>query len=148
VAAADLARSHVERCLQDIWGVDQVVADRDGDYPYGVGTAACYFGLDVAEPVVVKAVACAVVGVKKTTKLLAEINDINSRCRMAHVYWNGGVVVVEQAMLADTVDRGALSLAGQSVAHIANDIGPMITAVFGGRTPIASVPGDHSDGTD
>lgn len=139
MAAIDLARSHVERCLQDVWSIDRVIPDADGDYCYRVGTAACYVGLDACEPIVVKAVACAAVGVKKSSKLLEEINDVNARCRMARVYWENGAVLVEQTLFADIVDRGSLSHAGQSVARIANDIGPLITVVHGGRTPL---PGD------
>lgn len=136
VAAIDLARSHVERCLQDLWSVERVLPDADGDYCYGSGTAACYVGLDAAEPVVVNAVACAAVEVKKTAKLLEELNEVNARCRMAHVYWTNGAVLVEQTLFADTVSRGSLAHAGQSVAHIANDLGPMIAAVYGGHTPL------------
>ena len=143
MAAIDLARSHVERCLQDLWGAEQVTPDADGDYCYGMGTAACYIGLEASDPMVVKAVACAAVEVKKTAKLLEEINDVNARCRMAHVYWQNGAVLVEQALFAEAVDRSSLSHAGQAVAHIANDIGPMITAVYGGRTPIPA--GDAPD---
>jgi hypothetical protein len=136
MAAIDLARSHVERCLQDLWSVERVLPDADGDYCYGSGTAACFIGLDASEPVVVKAVACAAVEVKKTAKLLDELNDVNARCRMAHVYWSNGAVLVEQALFADAVDRGSLAHAGHAVAHIANDLGPMIAAVFGGHTPL------------
>lgn len=39
-------------------------------------------------------------------------------------------------MLAHAVDRRALAQAGQSVAGVANDIGSMIAAVFGGQTPL------------
>ena len=41
MAAIDLARSHVEPCLQDLWSVERVLpdADADGDYCYGSGTA-------------------------------------------------------------------------------------------------------------
>lgn len=136
MAAIDLVRSHVERCLQDLWSVERVLPDADGDYCYGSGTAACFIGIDAAEPVVVKAVACAAVEVKGTAKLLEELNEVNARCSMAHVYWSNGAVLVKQTLFADAVDRGSLAHAGQSVAHIANDLGPMIAAVFGGRTPL------------
>jgi hypothetical protein len=136
VAVEDMARSHVERCLQDLWGTDQVVPDKDGDYPYGSGSAACYIRVDGREPVFVQAVAIAAVGVKKTAALLTEINEVNSRTRIARVFWESGAVVVEQSLMADTVDRQALGHAGLGVAAIANDIGPMIATVFGGATPL------------
>ncbi|OMB89903.1 hypothetical protein A5746_21695 [Mycolicibacterium conceptionense] len=132
----DLARSHVERCLQDLWDVHHVQTDDDGDYPYRRGTAACWISLDEHDPPIVKAIACAAVGVKKSAKLLGELNEINSRCRTSHVYWSGGSVIVEQSMLAHAVDRRALAHAGQSVASVANDIGTMIATMFGGQTPL------------
>ncbi len=39
VAYEDLVRSHVERCLQDIWKVGCVEVDEEGDYPFR--TKAC-----------------------------------------------------------------------------------------------------------
>jgi hypothetical protein len=54
IAASDLARSHIERCLQDVSGVDRVVPDADGDYCYCIGTASCYFVLDGNGPVLVR----------------------------------------------------------------------------------------------
>lgn len=140
MAVEDMARSHVERCLQDLWGTEEVQPDADGDYRYGVGSAACYIGLDAHEPVIVKAVAIAAVGVKKSTALLAELNEVNSRTRMAHVYWNAGTVIVEQTLMVETLDRPSLAHAGLGVATIANDLGPMIASVFGGATPLTSEP--------
>ena len=34
MAYEDLVRSHVERCLQDIWEVRRLEQDDDGDYPF------------------------------------------------------------------------------------------------------------------
>jgi hypothetical protein len=139
VTELDLARSHVERCLQDLWNTHDLKPDCDGDYPFRSGSAACWISLDAADPPLVKAVACAVVDVKKSAKLLAELNELNARCRTAHVYWHNGAILVEQSMLAHTVDRKSLAQAGQSVAVVANDVGPMIATVFGGHTPIATL---------
>jgi hypothetical protein len=135
----DLARSHVERCLQDLWGTHDICPDHDGDYPYNSGSSSCWIGIDAGDPPLVKAVACAAVDVKKSGKLLTELNELNTRCRTARVYWHGGSVIVEQSMLAHAVDRLSLAQAGQSVAAVANDIGPMIATVFGGRTPLAAL---------
>lgn len=138
MAAVDMARSHVERCLQDVWSVDRVVADADGDYPYGVGTAACYIGLDPAEPILVKAVACAAVGVKKTTRLLEEITTTSTRGAARPTSTGTAAPSWSSRRCSPTPPTGgSLSHPGWSVAHIANDIGPMITAIFGGRTPLA-----------
>lgn len=135
----DMARSHVERCLQDLWGVHDLHPDADGHYPYCSGTAACWIGLHPGDPPVVTAVACAAVGVKKSMKLLAELNELTRRSRTTRVYWDDGDVLVEHTMLAHAVDRRTLAYAGQEVAQVANDIGTMIAAVFGGCTPLAEV---------
>lgn len=135
----DLARSHVERCLQDLWGTWDLEPGPDGDYCYQIGSATCYIGLSAGEPPLVKVVACAALDVKKTAKLLAELNALNTRCRTVHVYWQNGSVIVERAMFAHSVDRRGLAQASGSVATVANDIGPMIAAVFGGCTPIATL---------
>lgn len=135
MSAIDLARSHIERCLQDLWGTPQVEPDSDGNYLYRSGTATCWISLDAHTPAIVKAMACAAAGVKKSARLFGELNEINARCRTSYVYWSAGSVIVEQAMLAHAVDRRVLAQAGQSVACVANDIGSMITTLFGGRTP-------------
>lgn len=142
MAEIDLARSHVERCLQDLWDKPDVHPDNDGDYPYKSGSASCWIGIDPGDPPLVKATACAAVAVKKSGKLLTELNELNARCRTTRVYWYSGSVLVEQSMLAHTVDRQSLSQAGQSVAAVANDIGPMIAAVFGGHTPVETMETD------
>jgi hypothetical protein len=120
----DLARPHVVRCLQYLWDVERVRPDADGDYPYRTGTAACYIGLDDGEPTVVKAVALAVVNVKKSTRLLAKLNDVNAHCWTAHFHWVGGAVIVEQTVLANSLDRRSLTYAGQSVAQVAMTSAP------------------------
>ena len=119
-------------------GVRNLRCDSAGDYPYCSGTAVCWIGVG-GDPPVVRAVACAAVGVKKSAKLLGELNELNDEVLTARVYWEDGAVLVEQAMLAHTVDRRSLAHAGQSVAAVANDIGGMIAAVFGGQTPVSEV---------
>ena len=62
---------------------------------------------------------------------------MNTRARTSHVYWEDGAILVQQSMLAHTVDRRSLAHAGQSVAAVANEIGVMIATVFGGQTPLS-----------
>lgn len=42
-----MLRSHVERCLQDIWDTRELGTDEDGDYPYRNGTAMCWVSADL-----------------------------------------------------------------------------------------------------
>ncbi len=131
-------RSHVERCLQDEWEECRVVRDGDGDYPFRHGSAACYVRVEETSPVLVRVFAHAVVDVRRTARLLAELNDLNASARSAHVYWAGGLVVVEHALHAAAVDRETLGHACVAVGTVAADIGTLLAGVFGGHTPFAA----------
>jgi hypothetical protein len=130
-----MLRSHVERCLQDIWDVCRVAKDPDGDYPFRHGTASCFVRLEDGDPQLVRVFALAAVGVKRSAKLLAELNDINARCRTASVSWHQGAVMVEQPLHIAAVRRTTLRQACEAVGSVANDIGVMIAAVYGAETP-------------
>jgi hypothetical protein len=130
------ARSHVERCLQDIWDVCRVQSDPDGDYPFSNGTSTCYVRVQGGDPIAVRVFAYAVIGVKSSAKLLAELSDLTSRTRMAYVFWSSDAVIVSQVLHIDSVNRKALRYACNHVSFIANDVGPMLATVFGGETPI------------
>ena len=136
----DWFRSHVERCLQDGWEVPGVVQDGDGDYPFRFGTAACYVSITVGEvPTFARVWAMAVVGVKKSAKLLAELNDINARSLTARIYWANGSVVVEQMLIAEAVSVGSLDQACQAVGSMADNYGVLLAAGFAGHTPFDAV---------
>jgi hypothetical protein len=128
-------RSHVERCVQDALGVCRPVTDDDGDWPFRVGTAACFVRLHVNEHPMVEVFAVAAHGVRRSARLLTEINDVNARTRTARVVHACEQVLVTQTMLASACTSETLSQACQSVSHVANDMGVMIAVVFGGGTP-------------
>jgi hypothetical protein len=131
-----LVRSHVERCLQDIWDQCRVHRDHDGDYPFTNGTASGFVRIDRGDPVVIRVWAFAVVGIERSGKLLKELNDINARCRTASVTWHHGAVIVSQVIHAGGVTRKTLRQAIESVGFVADDIGGTIAAVYGGGTPV------------
>lgn len=64
-----LLRSHVERCLQQIWDTPDLVTDTDGDYPYRWGTAACWVSVQ-PDPPAVRVFGYAARGVRPTAALL------------------------------------------------------------------------------
>ena len=127
-------RSHVERCLEDIWERFPLETDGDGDWPYRFGTAGCWVHVEPDGVGTVRVVAIAARELKRSAKLLAEVNDVNARTLTAHAYFTGDTVLVEQALLASTVDRAALAQACAAVGSVANDIGSMLAAVFDGET--------------
>jgi Putative bacterial sensory transduction regulator len=131
-----LVRSHVERCLQDVWDLCRVRTDPDGDYPFSNGTAMCFVRIEPGDPTIVRVFGYAVIGIDRSGKLLKELNDIDARCRTASVRWQNGAVVVSQVLHIDGVSHNTLRQACNAVGSIADDIGEMIAAVFGGETPI------------
>lgn len=137
-----LVRSHVERCLQDIWQVCRVPVDEEGDYPFRAGAAACWVRVDAQIPVLVRVFGHAVVDVKRSAGLLRELNDLNTRARTTSTAWDAmhlgasvGVVRVSTVVHPDGLGRASLRHALDAVASVSNDVGPMVAGVFGGSTP-------------
>ena len=79
--------------------------------------------------------AIATTGVSRSARLLAEINQVNSRSRSSWVTWAAGQVLVSQALTGESVTAQALDQASGAVVRVASDVGGMIAAVFGGATP-------------
>jgi hypothetical protein len=138
-----LVRSHVERCLQDIWRISQVPIDDEGDYPFRAGTAACWVRVDSQVPVLVRVIGHAVEGVKRTSGLLRELNEINSCTRTTSVVWDEGVIRVTAMLHPEGLGRGSLRHALDAVTLVTNDIGPMIASVYGGTTPYEAKVSGH-----
>ena len=83
-------RSHVERCLEDIWERFPLETDGDGDWPFRFGTAGCWVHVEPDGVGTVRVVAIAARELKRSAKLLAEVNDVNARTLTAHAYFTGG----------------------------------------------------------
>lgn len=132
-------RSHVERCLEDHWGVHPLVVDGDGDYPFRWGTARCYVSIVVGDPHLIRVWAFAARVPRRSLKLLSELNEINQRAMTAHVYWTGNSVIAEQTIHADSLTKETLGQACLAVGETADDIGMLLAAMFGGETPFAAM---------
>jgi hypothetical protein len=128
-------RSHVERLLQDEWGVCRVVADADGDYAYRSGTAACWVQVLDYERPMVRVFAHAAIGIPRSAKLLGELNDIQNRAMTATVRWYDDAVLVHQTLSPHGLNRKALRQAMHAVGGVADDIGLLLAGVFNGSTP-------------
>jgi predicted heme/steroid binding protein len=128
-----MLRSHVERCLHDIWGTYDLVLDVDEDYPYRTGTAMCWVSLLDGPPLGVRVFAHAAYGLKPSAKLIREVNDLNARNRWARIAFQHGVYRVSTELHWAAVDRLALEQATRVVGEFANVIGPLLAAVFGGH---------------
>ena len=89
-----MLRSHVERCLQDIWDTRELITDLDDDYPFRYGTAACWVSLLEGSNWGVRVFAHAAHGLKTSAKLLREVNALNVQSRWARLALHEGTVRV------------------------------------------------------
>lgn len=138
-------RSHVERLLQDEWNVCRVEADPDGDYPFRHGTAVCWVRLiDAGEPLV-RVFAHAACGLRRSAKLLTELNEIQNRALSASVMLTGGCVVITQTVSAYELSRAVLGQAMAAVGGLADEVGVLIAGVFGGTTPFPAEVTESED---
>lgn len=138
-------RSHVERCLQDAWELPRVVADDDGDYEFRGQTSRGWVRLETRQrPWLVAVFAHAAFEVSPTAKLLRELDEIAAAARAVSVFHTGGLVVVRQALLADTVDRGSLWFAVGGVRTVADQTGQLVSTVYGGQTPLQPEGADRA----
>lgn len=142
-----MLRSQVERCLQDIWGTRELVSDVDEDYPYRQGTAMGWVSVVAGPPPSVRVFAHAAYGLRRSAKLLAEVNDLNARSRWAKIAFADGIVQVSIELPPAAVDRLTLAGAITAVGEVADDIGGLLAAVFGGRTPLPALTVEHDQST-
>ncbi len=85
-------RCYVEHLLQEMWGEDELVIDADGDYPSRYGSAAVWVRVEDAAPMGVRVFAHAAYDVRRSARLLAELNDITARSRFGSVHLAGAAV--------------------------------------------------------
>lgn len=138
MAYEDMARSHVERCLQDIWEVPGLEVDGDGDYPFRTKFCHGWVRVEQQPPRLVRAFVHVAYDVKRSAALLAEINSLNVRSRLATVCWSDRTVSVNAALPVETLDRQSLRFALDAVTGVADDVSELIVAVFGGQATLPS----------
>lgn len=125
-------RSHVENCLKSLWETHTLVSNDHGDFPFErdgvlacVGTRGKYLRI----------YAIAASGLRRNARLLAEINEQNVSAWWTRTYFDHGQVVVEVTMPWPLVDTESLAFTiGEVVGTVAR-IGPMVSAVHGGKAP-------------
>jgi hypothetical protein len=127
--------SHVRHLLGELWSTDAVDVDEDGDFPFRGATAMCWVRVVPSTPPMVRVWAHAALEVRRSAALLTELNEIASGTLSVSVYWDEGTVVVQQTVSPVELGAPVLGQAVRSVSSVADDVGPLIAASFGGRTP-------------
>lgn len=133
-----LLRSHVERCLQEIWDETDLVTDGDGDFPFRAGSAMCWVSPRGGREPAVSVFAVAASDLRPSAGLLREVNALNASARWVSISCDDGAVQVRTELHWTCVDVPSLCRALSAVTEAANHAGPLLATVFGGRTPFRS----------
>jgi hypothetical protein len=134
---AEWFRAFVERSLQQMWELPEVVKDGDGDYPFGDESTTAYVTVEEEQGLGVCVWSYAARGVKGTVRVLREVNDLNISSRLCKVMWRDGAGRVGGRLPADQVSAQSLERACGHVEGIASDIGQMFAVVHGGESALA-----------
>jgi hypothetical protein len=133
-------KSYVQSLLVAIME-ESVEPDADGDFPVHGDTAQAWVRPATAEPWGVQVFAVAAHNVPMRAAVLREINEINGTDPAIRVALHApGAVMVDYRLFADAVTADNLRAVIGRVLAVADRIGPMLTAVHGGTTPIAATP--------
>lgn len=132
-SGVEAVRTPVESLLADLFGPDVLSRDGDGDYRLTVRDTPVFARLYNDHAPTLQVFAVVLADVPRSPDLLGELNDFNSRLAYARSFWVDEQVLVESDLVAATLDPEELIAAVTSVRNIANELGPMVAAIFGGR---------------
>lgn len=126
-------RSHVERCLQQIWG-HEPQPDDDGDIAFRYGSGEGWVMVCPGSPPTVHVFAHVVENVRRTGKLLVELNE-SQRAVGPALFWHEDTVIAHEVLSPHGLTAESLSMALTDVGDLANHLGPLLASVHGGSTP-------------
>jgi hypothetical protein len=142
VAHIDLVQAWVEKLLREAFTLDELIRDDDGDYPFRYGSAAYFVRVLDRDPPLVRVFAIAVTGVSGSASLYEELNDLNASLSVVRVSHAVESVFVEVDLFGDALEREQLLYACLTVGQVADHVGPLLAATFGGTT---AFPVDDDD---
>lgn len=130
---ASLIRPYLEKFLQEFLESDEPLEpDEDGDYAFRRGSAEIIVSLIEEEQPVVSVLSVLLRGVKKSQKLLEVLNETNSDCPFAKVYWREEGVVLRLDLLAESLDDAQLRMACSVVSRLADELDTTLKKKFRG----------------
>ena len=128
-----LIRPYIEKFLQGyLESGEPVEPDEDGDYEFRSGSAEIIVTLIEEEHPVVSVLSMLLRGVKKTPKLLEALNEANSDCPFAKVYWRDEGVVLRLDLLAESLDDSQMRMACDLVSNLADELDTSLKKKFHG----------------
>ncbi|MHB1139471.1 MAG: DUF3293 domain-containing protein, partial [Microthrixaceae bacterium] len=131
----------VESALVECFGPDVLLKDDDGDYVLSAYGVPVYGRILAGDPARLRIFALVIEDVDDSAELLAEINALNNGYGFVKVVWYERMLVVEDDLVAETLDAPEAMALYDRVRHVADELGPSLAAVYGGRTVQR---GDHA----
>lgn len=126
------------RCWRTL-GPDALQRDNgDGDYPLPAAATPIFARLIPDDPIRLVVFVVVLADVERDDELLGELNDHNSRLAFVRTFWVDGSVIVEADLIAATTDRDELVILSSAVRDAADELGPMMAALYGGSLAAAS----------
>ena len=132
--------SRLEECLRELWSVENLTQEFNGDYQFAWGAESCWVRVLGDDSHNVAVFGNVLLGVEQTYELLFELNEMNSRTRMAHVYWLDGAVVACVQFDWNDIEVEHLRSAVNSVAYTCAELGPAMAIMHGGVSMSAGTP--------
>ena len=126
-------RSHVERCLQQAWG-HEPEADEEGDIAFRHGCGDGWVMVLDGTPPTVHVFAHIVENIKRTGKLLVELNEAQRAVGPA-LFWSDDTVIAHEVLSPYGLTPESMAAALADVGDLANHLGPLLASVHGGNTP-------------
>lgn len=132
--------SHVQNLMSSIQG-HPAEADDDGDFPVQGTSARAWVRPTRDEPRGAHVFALAAQGLPARLAVLREINEANAADPAVRVVLHqGGWLMVDHRLLADAVTEDNLRAVIGQVLTVADRLGPMLTTLHGGSTPVGQQP--------
>jgi hypothetical protein len=141
----DVLRPFIEKNLALMLDLEKVEADADGEYTYPHGSAEVTLRL-MGEPLpLLQFSAVLVSGVKKKTRLLEAINEINATETAFRLFRFEDLLIAAWEVPADTLDGRQFTEVCQRFAETADRLDTVLARKFGGKTARADTDEEAVD---
>lgn len=130
----DELRERVEGALRVWLGTDELVRDKDGDYPIRVGSALMYVRLMEGVPPLVQLFSIVVADVDGDAALLSTLNEVNGRIRFGRVFLVDRRVIASMELTALDLTADQIAFACNELGNLADGLDDWLSGRFGGST--------------
>src|SRR5512136_1319216 len=141
----DVLRPFIEKNLAAMLETDKVTPDGDGEYTFPHGSAEVTLRLLEAPMPLLQFSAVLVSGMKKKTRVLEAVNEVNAAELGLRVFRFEDLVIAAWEVPADTLDARQFIDACQRFAEAADRLDTVLARKLGGKTARADTDEEAVD---